>query len=234
VEFTAHNVILPDGSETLPGVTPVAETGICRSALRTLAMGFPDGPEGVKVADLGCLEGGYAAEFARAGYDVTGVEVRAENIACCREVAAALKLPGLRFAQADVRDWVTSTEPVDAVFCSGLLYHLEAPAAFLTELGRVTRRLVILQTHFADSPNEEHEGYRGRWYGEGEGRWASWGNPQSFWLAKPDLLAAVSAAGFSVVLEQHDYLGHIAGGTYRDMFGEPQGADRGMFIGVKP
>ena len=90
-DFTAHNVVLPDGTETLPGVTPLAETGICRAALRTLNLVFPVllSRTAPTVVDLGCLEGGYSAEFARAGYDVTGIEARDENLeigrASCRE-----------------------------------------------------------------------------------------------------------------------------------------------------
>jgi hypothetical protein len=47
----------------------------------------------------------------------------------------------------------------DAVFCCGLLYHLDRPRAFLDVLSRVTKRLLILQTHFSeakDSPSFIH------------------------------------------------------------------------------
>jgi hypothetical protein len=40
---------------------------------------FPDGLRGKRIADLGCLEGGYAVEFARLGMNATGIEVRDSN-----------------------------------------------------------------------------------------------------------------------------------------------------------
>jgi 2-polyprenyl-3-methyl-5-hydroxy-6-metoxy-1,4-benzoquinol methylase len=84
--FTAHNTELPDGSQTLRGRELTAGSVVCQAALRELALAFPEGPANVRVADLGCLEGGYAAAFARAGYDVTGFEARLENFLCCRYV----------------------------------------------------------------------------------------------------------------------------------------------------
>lgn len=224
--FTAHNIRLADGTETLPGQPLTAGTGRCEAALRDLAMAFPSYPCTPRVADLGCLEGGYAVAFARAGYAVTGIEVRTENMACCRYVADRAELgEDLRFEQRDARDAVAQARPGqwDAVYCGGLLYHLGDPSAFLAGLGRATERLLILDTHFSVRPDAEHEGRAGHWYEEGNGRWSAWKNERSFWLAKPDLLAAIRDAGFSLVFEQHDQL---------DDIGSPL-EDRGMFIGVK-
>jgi SAM-dependent methyltransferase len=228
LSFTAHNVALPDGTQTLPGAELTAENGICQAALRDLELAFPDRAlygRPVTVADLGCLEGGYAAAFAQAGYDVTGIEARAENMACCRYVASALALPNLTFLQTDVRDTVAAADPGqwDAVFCCGLLYHLDNPVAFLNYLGTATRRLLILNTHYSTRPDAEHEGHRGHWYAEGTSRWASWRNERSFWLTKRDLLAAIRDAGFDLVYEQADYRKDIldeayAGPDRRSMF----------------
>ena len=229
--FTAHNIALPDGTETLPGVQLVADTGICRAALR--AFGLFLGP-GARIADLGCLEGGYAVAFARAGYRVTGIEARAGNYARCREVAAAVDLPGLNFSHGDVRDMERHGE-FDGVFCCGLLYHLDKPVSFLRLLGKVTRRVLIVQSHYAAHPETAHEGRSGSWQHDSpeEGvAWGSHGNASSFWLARPDLLAAMRDAGFACVFEQHDYRRSIAGGVYKDQFGNPE-TDRGMFTGVK-
>jgi SAM-dependent methyltransferase len=227
--FTAHNVVLPDGSQTLYGAQPVADSGTCQAALRDLALAFP-GPHfrPVMIADLGCLEGGYAAAFAQAGYDVTGFEVRTENFLCCRYVQERLALPNLQFIQADVRDaFAGDGEQWDAVFCCGLLYHLENPVAFLRRLGEVTRKLLILQTHYSTRPDAVHEGSDGHWYQENTTRWSSWQNPKSFWLTRDHLLAVICEAGFDLVFEQADYRADIRAGA---------GADpdaRGMFVGIK-
>lgn len=228
--FTAHNVALPDGSQTLPRAELIADNGITRAALRDLDLAFPEVPrESVRVADLGCLEGGHAAAFASAGYDVTGYEVRTENMLCCRYLAEHLELPNLAYVQADVRNVVAGPDSWDAVFCCGLLYHLEDPVSFLLRLGQITRRLLIVQTHYSTRPDADHEGHRGHWYSEGSGRWASWQNDRSFWLTRRDLLAVIREAGFDLVFEQADYLDDILA-VRRP---KPDLDERGMFIGLK-
>jgi len=39
----------------------------------------------------------------------------------------------------------------DATFCCGLLYHLDKPLEFLRLLSKITRRILILQTHFSEA-----------------------------------------------------------------------------------
>jgi SAM-dependent methyltransferase len=226
--FTAHNIVLDDGTQTLPARLPVAENGICQAALRDLELAFPGldhhSRSQVEVADLGCLEGGYAAAFARAGYDVTGIEARTENFTCCQYVARKLALPNLRFGKADVRAVMAEPDEWDAVFACGILYHLENPVAFLHQLGKVTRRLLIVQSHFSVRPDAEHEGRSGHWYAEGATRWSAWKNEKSFWLAKPDLMTAMRDAGFDLVFEQADF---------REDITACDSDDRSMFVGVK-
>lgn len=228
--FTAHNIALPDGSRTLRGAELVADSGIARASLRDLELAFPDvSRESVQVADLGCLEGGYAAAFAVAGYNVTGIEARIENILCCKYIEDQLALPNLRFEKADVREAMARPVEWDAVFCCGLLYHLDNPVAFLHRLGQVTRRLLIVQTHYSTRPQTVHEGHEGHWYEEGTGRWEAWQNSRSFWLTRSDLLAVIRESGFNLVFEQVDYLDDILSGT-----GEHPGTDaRSMFVGLK-
>lgn len=225
--WTAHNIVLPDGTQTFPDNAPVAENGICQAALRDLELAFPGWIVPPRVADLGCLEGGYTVAFARAGYDVTGFDARAENIACCDYAAARLQLPNLQFTRQDVRDTVATANRWDAVFCCGLLYHLDEPAAFLARLGKAVKRLLIVQTHYSTRPDSVHEGRRGHWYTEGYTRWSSWENAQSFWMTRKDLMAAIRDAGFPLVFEQADYREDITAEGY-------EGPDeRSMFVGLK-
>jgi SAM-dependent methyltransferase len=226
--FTAHNIALPGDVQTRPGTELTAGNGICRSALRDLRLAFPGvRPWLVRIADLGCLEGGYAAAFAQAGYEVTGFEARRENILCCEYVAEQLNLPNLRFVQADVRDVFGAGNEWDAVFCCGLLYHLDNPVALLNQIGQSACRLLIVQTHYSTRPDAEHEGHRGHWYSEGRGRWESWQNERSFWLTRKDLMAAIRDAGFDLVFEQADWRPDILA----DDLTLPDA--RGMFIGIK-
>lgn len=147
--FTAHNVRLDDGTFTRPesGAT-IDNHPWFVSARRVLETVFPSGRGSVRLADLGCLEGGYAVEFARLGFQVLGLEVRESNIAACRYVKAKTNLPNLEFVRDNAWN-ITNYGLFDAVFCCGLLYHLDRPKLFLETVSAATRKLLILQTHFA-------------------------------------------------------------------------------------
>jgi SAM-dependent methyltransferase len=149
LEFTAHNIRLDDGSCTRSSAQPTMEAyPWLVSTQRVLDTVFTGDRSRVRIADLGCLEGGYSVELARMGFQVLGLEVRSSNIQACLHVKAHTDLPNLEFVQDDVWN-VSKYGTFDAIFCCGLLYHLDRPRAFLELLAGVTRKLVILQTHFA-------------------------------------------------------------------------------------
>jgi len=245
VEFTAHNIELGPGERTLGDGPLIAGSTLMEAMLRTLRLCFGDRDPGtVRVVDLGCLEGGHAVEFARAGYRTLGIEGRAANFERCRYVQDRLGLANLEFVFDDVRN-VEQYGMFDAAVCAGLLYHLDSPVGFLRTLGRATSRVLVLQTHYAPeegvevpwalSPFTEHEGHRGRWFVEWpegtptdqQDAWASVGNYRSFWLAKPDMLQAMVDAGFGGIYEQYDFLGHQIEDKYISTY------SRSLFVGVK-
>ena len=166
IEFTSHNIQLDNGSFTKPdvGYSMDANKSFV-SARRLLDMVFPGDKNHYRLVDLGCLEGGFAVEFARMGFQVLGIEVREANMAACNYVKANTNLPNLEFIRDDARN-IAKYGLFDVVFCSGLLYHLDKPKEFLKTLSAVTKKLLILQTHFStdnkktDTKNEEH-----RWFG---------------------------------------------------------------------
>jgi hypothetical protein len=64
-EFTAHNNRLDDGTVTKPERKQTIETDPWFvSARKLLDVVFPGNKSRLRLADLGCLEGGYAVEFA--------------------------------------------------------------------------------------------------------------------------------------------------------------------------
>lgn len=249
--FTAHNIRLDDGTQTKPEIGfTMADHPNLVSARRLLSLLYPGRKSNIRIADIGCLEGGYAVEFARLGFDVLGLEVRDSNFAACRLVKERVNLPNLIFVQ-DIAWNLAKYGRFHVVFCCGLFYHFDRPVEFLRLLAGVTEKMLILQTHFAtDEPNpkyclsekidEDAEGYRGRWLMEfaddaafavrDEARWASWANRKSLWLKRADLLQAIVDVGFDTCLEQFDGLGHIATSLESGLY---KTDSRGTFVGIK-
>jgi hypothetical protein len=156
ITFTSHNIRLDDGTYTKPDVGFSMDTHPWfLAARRVLDCTFPGDKTAFRLADLGCLEGGYTVEFARLGFQAFGLDVRQSNIDACHYVQSKVQLPNLQFARDDVWN-IPQYGAFDAVFCCGLFYHVDKPRALLDVLSSVTKRVLILQTHFAeakDSPS---------------------------------------------------------------------------------
>ena len=249
IDFTAHNIRLDDGSFTNPELGRMDTHPWLLSAKRILDTVFPGDKSRFRLADLGCLEGGYSVEFARLGFRVLGLDVRESNIAACRLVKSRVNLPNLDFTKDDAWN-IAKYGHFDAVFCCGLLYHFDKPKKFLEIVSAITTKLLILQTHFStEEVNHrittvsiaQNEALPGRWYTEfasdeafhdrEENRWASWDNYKSFWIQRKYLLQAVRDVGFDIVMEQFDSLSsNIA---YEMLRGYYKTDSRGTFIGIK-
>ncbi len=247
--FTAHNIRLDDGRLTMPGAPVTWESyPIFKSARDILNLVFPADKANLKIVDLGCLEGGYAVEFARMGFDLLGIEVRSSNIECCNFVKKNVDLPNLNFVQDNVMN-IARYGDFDAAFCCGLLYHLDKPKAFLEQLASKTKRLIILQTHFSLShgssrfnlsPLTVNEGLPGRWFGEFSAnltseqrdlaRWSSFHNNSSFWIQREYLISLIYDLGFNTVFEQFDSNAPAIATT---LVNEYEGFLRGTFVGIR-
>jgi len=235
--FTAHNIRLDDGTCTIPDQPwQMQDLPLTKFSRQFLRLAFPAGFTGKRMVDLGCLEGGYAVEFARDGFDTLGIDVRQSNIENCQRVKAATNLPNLRFACDDVRN-LEKYGTFDAIFCCGILYHLDEPRKFAEMMSRACRRVLIIDTHVAaDQPNRkfnvsditQNEGLSGRWFSEfadehqrHTDRWSSWDNARSFWPMKRDLIELLRQLGFSMVVEYPIFDAHR------------EATDRVTIVGVK-
>lgn len=254
IKFTAHNIRRDNGSLTKPDEWYSMENHPWFvSAQRILNVIFLGERSHLRLIDLGCLEGGFSVEFARMGFQVIGLEVREASIAACNYVKANTNLPNLEFVKDNAWN-IEKYGKFDVVFCCGLLYHFDKPKQFLNILSAVTKKLLILQTHFsmddetADSSNKfnlselsDNEGLIGRWYVEfasdealkdrDRAQWSSWDNRQSFWIQREYLLQTIHDVGFDLVMEQYDSLGpNIAESMLRGYY---KVDGRETFIGIK-
>ncbi len=172
----------------------------------------------LRILDLACLEGLYSIEFALRGSKVVGIEAREANIQKARFAKDVLGLPNLEFYQDDVRNLSQDLYGLfDVVFCSGILYHLDAPDVFtfIEGCSDVCTHLAVIDTHISVEPKISYvfrgKKYWGRKYIEhgisahqkekDRSVWASIDNEESFWLTKASLLNVLSDAGFTSVLE---------------------------------
>lgn len=215
--WTAHNIQLSDGLYTIaPKV--VGDEIKLRRIVQCVCDLVGGNTEGLRVLDLGCLEGLYAIEFARRKATCLGIEAREANIEKARFTKQALSLENLQFVQDDVRN--LSAEKYghfDIVLCLGLLYHLDAPDvfSFVQRLGEVCRRICIVDTRITLHPKMSYSydghtylGTRGEEHGATDSQetktsrlWASLNNNENFWLSRATLYNLLSHVGFTSVYE---------------------------------
>lgn len=165
--------------------------------------------------ELGCLEGGQTFQLARRpGVSLTAVEARRFNLEKARWVGGLLGIQNVRFVQADLEKRPLSAfGRFDAVFCSGVLYHLPRPWELLDGFRGVAPR-VFIWTQYADEAKvtETREGFPGHWYQEhGPGDPLSGMSPKSFWITLPALLNRLRQNGFTAIKIWEDNRAHPNG-----------------------
>ena len=213
-----HNVQLPYGMFTI-GPEPKGDNHRALKFLQLAADTLRRPLAGLRVLDLGCGEGLYALEFAQAGAQVTAIEGRRSNLARCEFARRALALEGVRFLEEDVRDVSLERHGrFDLILCSGILYHLDSPAAF--DLLRALKPMceggaLFVDTRIALQPEVEvvygDVGYWGSLYREhapdaspgqkAADTGASLDNEHSFWFTRPALANVLLDLGFTSVAE---------------------------------
>jgi SAM-dependent methyltransferase len=227
-QFVAHNIPLTQTLCTRPGQPLISESPRTVAIHESLERFVPGGPRGKTAVDLGCLEGGLSFELWRAGRTVLGVEGRKENWERCLLVRDHFRAAGeMEFLLADVREYKPGRS-FDVVVCSGLLYHLDDPAAYIAALGELTAEqgMLYLDTHVAPEDMDMAEcefrdflsplrskaasgiQIRYREYAEDvKLPESSVGNPVSLWMDGASHLELLYRAGFARVYELNGYFG---------------------------
>jgi predicted nicotinamide N-methyase len=232
--WTAHNINIAPGISTMgDAFTQQWRVDFLDSLMRQLlnrqaAQSFYDG---IKVLDLACLEGLFAIEFARAGAETVGLEIRDGHLAKANFARDAIGLKNCSFVQGDVRNIPSELGVFDVIICAGILYHLDFPdcVRFLRAIAERSTDLVIVDSHFAYDDIEtsvlplsewrayEFEGsmFHGRQIIEHAEHvsadekakvhvWASIDNDVSVWLDERDVVKIFDESGFDLKFRDWD------------------------------
>ncbi len=256
--FSFVNVELADDSGrpiwTRPDKPKHCQHSLFLASCRLIRHVF-DRPADISLLDVGCFEGGYVLEFARnLGCRAVGIEPRPRNFAACKIVERFHATDAnIQFHQLAAHEFEAEAA-FDVIFASGVLYHMQDPAAWIKDFAAANCQMLILNTHFADKETLggfsseklselcSHEGYEGRWYREyaseqakateqDDANWSSWGNLKSFFLLKGELVQCLLDAGFRTVFELYDANGRRSGKWMQTQ--DCRDLCRSTFVGIK-
>jgi SAM-dependent methyltransferase len=151
------------------------------------------------ILELGAHEANHTLQLAsRPGVrQVVGLEGREDNVQRAQLVLEAFGPKNVEFRHYDLEKFEPAEfSGFDAVFCSGLLYHLPEPWTLIPKLARICRFL-FLDTHYAAAEEVVVGPYRGRWHGEGSDPLCGLSD-RSFWLTFLDLTRLLMENGFLI------------------------------------
>lgn len=166
-----------------------------------IAQFFESFPQVENILELGSLEGGHSFALARneSVKKVTAIEGRAANIEKSKLIKRLLGDEKVEFIEADIEKLdFDAFGACDAVFCSGLLYHLPRPWELIPKLARVSPNIFIwTQVSEEDKAKKVRSGWRGKFYREGGLLDPLSGlSSKSFWLTLGSLIGLLTANGF--------------------------------------
>ena len=225
--------ILPPPYEKLTGgYSQLFEDGRIDWAVEQLG-----GVDGLRIVELGPLEGGHTYMLDRLGAaEIVAVEANQSAFLRCLVVKELLSIPSARFLCGDFIPFLEEAARDrlrwDLCLASGVLYHQQDPVALLEAISHVTDRM-ILWTHYFDQTilqrhPETAERFTDVWtattagfthklhrqeYREHAscsgfpGGSSSW----SAWMEREEILAAVSHLGFRVSAIGFEDLDHPFG-----------------------
>jgi len=162
---------------------------------------FSFAPNPATILELGALEG--AQTFLLAEHPgvkkVLALEGRAANLRKAVFLRELLRVENAEFLQANLEESdLSAFGKFDAVFCSGLLYHLPEPWKLIEQLPLIAPNLFIW-THYAPDAETEviADGLRGRIFDESGLEEPNSGlSPTSMWLTLGSLITVLTKSGY--------------------------------------
>lgn len=173
-------------------------------------------PSAETILELGSLEGAHTFMLAehRGVNRVLGLESRERNLRKARLIQDLLRVRNAEFVQANLEESdLSAFGKFDAIFCSGLLYHLPEPWKLIERLPSIAPSLFIW-THYVLETEAEaiSNGLRGRIYVEGGSEDLLSGmSPTSMWLTLESLIASLTRSGYRSIQVIHNDLTHSKG-----------------------
>lgn len=184
------------------------------------------GIEGMRILELGPLEGGHTYQLEGLGASsILGIEASPEYYLKCLITKELFDLKS-KFLLGDFNTYLESTDDrFDLVFASGVLYHMIDPLKTLHDIARVAPR-VFIWTHYINNTApfqprtvdrygyscEYHELYYDNLYdGKSMSRSFSGVMPSACRLLQKDILGALEAYGFDQVNVVNDAPDHPNG-----------------------
>jgi SAM-dependent methyltransferase len=175
-----------------------------------LAQFFEIFPNVESVIELGSLEGGHSFALAQnpSVKRVLAIEGREKNIAKAKLVQKILGDKKVEFVEGDIEKLdFEKFGQFDAVFCSGLLYHLPKPWELIPKLARLSPNIFIwTQISEEAKAKKMRSGWRGKFYREG-GLFdpLSGLSKKSFWLSLGSLISLLTENGYrETKIIEHD------------------------------
>jgi 2-polyprenyl-6-hydroxyphenyl methylase/3-demethylubiquinone-9 3-methyltransferase len=105
---------------------------------RTIDLVRAPGGTWQKVLDVGCGGGYLSEEFAKLGFEVTGVDPAEESLECARHHAEQAGLP-IAYVPGSGERLPFGDASFDIVLCCDVLEHVDSPGRVLAEIARVLR-----------------------------------------------------------------------------------------------
>ena len=173
-------------------------------------------PTATTILEMGALEGGHSFALAnRPGVrQVVAAEGRRSNIEKALFVQNLIRNEKVKFVEANLETFeLRSLGTFDAVFCSGVLYHLPEPWALIEQCAQVSSNL-FMWTHYAgeNEAEEKVHGLRGKWHQEGGIKDPLSGlSTRSFWPTMGSLIDMLTASGYRTVHIIGNQLDHVNG-----------------------
>lgn len=184
------------------------------------------GVRGMRVLELGPLEGGHTFMLDRMGAaEVTAVEGNRRAFLRCLVVKELLGIPSARFLCGDfgsyLNDWVShSTNKWDLCLAVGVLYHQRDPVRLIELAVQASDRILLwshyydedlisarpdLSAGFASARTASTAGFTHSLYRHDYGAVREWGgycgglNPWTHWMLRKDIIGCIEHFGFDVV-----------------------------------